>query len=302
MPPTGDSSTLPPGTTSLLLRVNATDISAVRDWLQEWLRIYIFSAQGTVSVPLSMDTDGSRAFLYFYTSIGDVRGVLTLYAKREGPDETRGDQNGIMVRATSASRFVNPAGTFTATLPGERRIIRTLFADMDKAFPGLVQVVFKPPYIRLKLSGGIRSSVAGAVPITVFVGEIRRAQSVESVTAFLQAWGTQVQFRAGGGLGRSFFGDARLPPMSTEAMEEGLRIRIVDLETKPNRTGHPRRNTSELLVKVKGQARGKAYFKNLGPGRRTRSETENRDGMAKILVLASATHPDDIGTRAILQR
>lgn len=279
--------------------------SEIQKWLSEWLREYLFGAQGTMSVPLSMDIVGGRSLLYFYASTGDVRGVLTFSVEENRNNPTSLDK-GLFIRVTSSSRFVNPSGTFSATLPGERRIVRTLFSDMGKYMAGKVQIVYKPPYIRLKQSKTAHSDGSQAPSITIFVGEVRNVESSRSVVDFLHAWGKQSQF--GAGFGPGLFGNARAPPISTEATRDGITIRLLSrFQTKQN--SHADDKQSELVIKVREKAVGNQLFTKTGQLKKKQKDHfkpgqqyQQQPRPGSVLILASATDPDDRGVKAMLNR
>jgi hypothetical protein len=138
------------GTTSLLVRVRATQCASVREFLLDWLRDYLFAAHIALGPPTSVGCVGNDPALLFYASDGAVRGSL---AMRTRPcSEPANDL--VLVRVTSRSRFINPSGVVSASLPGERRIVRKLVLDIQDAFgPANVQLLYKPPHIRLTLRG-----------------------------------------------------------------------------------------------------------------------------------------------------
>jgi hypothetical protein len=145
------------GTTSLLARVRFVQCSTVLTFLRSWLRDYLFAAQSALGPPTSVGSVGWAPALFFYAPDGAVRGLLTLDARSSGDaaDEIA------VIRVSSSSRFRNPSGVVSASLPGERRIVRKLFLDLQEAFgPTNVQVLYKPAFIRL----GSRAHGAGGVP------------------------------------------------------------------------------------------------------------------------------------------
>jgi hypothetical protein len=118
------------GTTSLLVRVRATQCASVREFLLDWLRDYLFAAHIALGPPTSVGCVGNDPALLFYASDGAVRGSL---AMRTRPcSEPANDL--VLVRVTSRSRFINPSGVVSASLPGERRIVRKLVLDIQDAF------------------------------------------------------------------------------------------------------------------------------------------------------------------------
>jgi hypothetical protein len=150
---TGDSD----GTTSLLARVRFVQCSTVLTFLRGWLRDYLFAAQSALGPPTSVGSVGRAPALFFYAPDGAVRGLLTLDARTSGD---AADQIAV-IRVSSSSRFMNPSGVVSASLPGERRIVRKLFLDLQDAFgPTNVQVLYKPAFIRL----GSRAHEAGGGP------------------------------------------------------------------------------------------------------------------------------------------
>lgn len=304
-PSNGDQPvSLPPGTTSLLARLTESNKEKVQKWLLSWLTEYVFSAQATLSVPVSMDVIGGTSLLLFYASSGEVRGVLSLAVERER-NESESRQR-LLVRVTSSSRFVNPSGQFSASLPGERKVIRTLFADLEKDFCGNVQILYKPGYIRLKQKKTAAIGTSGKPLVTVFVGEVRGVAIVPDVISFLHDWATRSQF--GDGFGRGFLGSARTPPLSIETTPEGLRIRsVVNISTKDEQAVEG--SVSEHVIKVRKKSEGRKMLqKSLSPEQSVRTVEHSRgvmsqgQGKHRVMVIASSTNPDDTGTTAIFYR
>lgn len=214
---------------------------------------------------MSTDADEESAFMYFYASDGTVRGLLSLSADRIA--------DGIMVRATSASRFVNAVGAYTTTLPGERRIVRQLFSSLNSDFDE-VTVLFKPRYIRLRK--GSKRSLNSPVSVTMFVAEVR-GQSGKALIAFLQNWASETQFGSGFGL----FGMAQLPPLSTEATRDGIQVRTT-----------PSGGMGEGVIVASVRQQGSEEF----------ADRFGSSGRRKVIVVISATQPEQGGTIAVLER
>lgn len=291
---------LPPGTTSLLICIDSNDAAEMRKWLSTWLREYLFGSQGTMTVPLSMDVVKGQSLLYFYASAGDVRGVLT-FSVEENDYRPKSFGKGLFIRVTSSSRFVNPSGTFSATLPGERRIVRTLFADMGTYMFEKVQVVYKPPYIRLKQSKTYPQGLSRGPSIVVFVGEVRDVERSQDVVDFLHSWGSQSQF--GAGFGRGLFGNARAPPISTQATPDGIKI-ITVCGVDGKHTGQGHGNQSELLLKVKEKpGKNQLFTKTSRRGKKRNDRGEFEENIDKsMLIIASSTDPENRGVKTILDR
>lgn len=211
---------LPPGTTSLLLALETTDVNAVQKWLTEWLRVYMFGATGTMAVPVSLKTDGHSAELLFYSSAGLVRGAIALSAAKERSGR---DWRRTIVRVASSSRFRNASGSYTVSLPGERRIVRTLFADISAKYPS-VAILYKPQYIRLRRP--VRLQQQADVPVVAFVAEVRDPPSLQAVVTFLQNWGVTRQF---GALSESHsLNIGWAPPLTSTVTDSGVSIEVQD--------------------------------------------------------------------------
>jgi hypothetical protein len=118
------------GTTSLLAVIQNSDVVVLHSWIGSWLQVRVFAAD-TLPVPVSVDlsSSGNRAVLLFYGSDGNVRGSLVFNAA-----SYERDRNAARLCITSRSRFVNPAGLTSASLPGERGIIRSLFSSLQSKF------------------------------------------------------------------------------------------------------------------------------------------------------------------------
>lgn len=273
-----DYANLPPGTTSLLVRIPGTDAQDITRFLREWLSDYVFSSTASISTPVSIDYNDATATekaangtrLLFYASQNEVRGVLTLSAEPAKKSQPSDVPNDVIVRVTSSSRFINPAGTYAATLPGERRLIRNLYTRLSSQYA--TEILFKPPFIRLRAP---KRNTDSSAAVTAFVGEIRRVRSTSDVKQFLRRWANEMQFgtRSSGGI----FG-ARMPPLSTEVMEGGVRVRfgvdgIVEATVRRRSTG------------------GKIFAKS--------EREERKEG--KAIVVVSATNGGDAGCRAILK-
>lgn len=287
--PSPKQDALPPGTTSLLIQLRAHDAGNVREWLHAWLRDFVFGAEGAMSVPVSVDTDSnSRALMLFYSSAGDVRGVLSLSAD-SCPE-------GVLIRATSASRFINPVGMYSATLPGERRVVRALFTDAQKRF-GSALILFKPPYLRLSRSSRRGDIAAGGdvrTPITVFVAEVRFVRSIASVVSFLHSWGPNAQF--GAGIDRGIISAAVAPPITTVPTGDGVRIFVQDGDDEGSAGNRRKVIIASAREKTRSLPGRKSYLATDLP-----SDYEQM-GSVTVLVLVSVTAPEDFGSQAVLRR
>jgi hypothetical protein len=128
------------GTTSFLAVIRGVNPATVHTWVGGWLQNRVFSAD-TLPVPVSVDlaSISNSAVLFFYGSDGLVRGSLefnTALHERE--------LNAAVLRITSRSRFINPAGLTSASIPGERRIVRNIFTSLQTSFgPRNCQVMYK---------------------------------------------------------------------------------------------------------------------------------------------------------------
>lgn len=283
-----------PGTTTLLLRLEQTQVQPIRTWLRQWIREFLFNAEGTLSTPVSTDSNGVQSFLYFYASATSIRGVLSFAAE----DEPNSDS--VIIRLTSASRFINPSGSFSATLPGERRIVRKLFSSIRQDYDDRVTVLYKPPYIRLRKDTRYsHGNEAQKQHITVLVGEVRNVSAEASVIDYLRQWATELQFSAGIDIG--LFRRARLPPISAEAVENGVLLKI-EMGGNESRNMSSTKSVPEIIVKTKEKGvRRNIFVKN--PEKSQVNEVSSKQSHKKrILILGSATHPGTDGTKIILKR
>lgn len=236
---------MPPATTSLVVHIGDADARSVGAFIGEWLGEFIFSSRGALPVPVSLDYDARRWLVYFYAADGAARGRLALGV-------TASKAGGVELRVTSASRFVNARGTYCATLPGERRLVRALFSAIGARFDA-VSAVHKPAYIRL------RRDAQRGVPVTVLVGEVRGVR-VATVRRFVAQWAARVQFGAGVTVG--FWNSA--PDIATEIVDDGVRIRVyarsgvqmVAVQVRERTVGQGRVNKVLVLVSAT-HARGK---------------------------------------------
>jgi hypothetical protein len=128
------------GTTSLLAVIQDVSPPKVHSWVGGWLQNRVFSAD-PLPVPVSVDLASvcNSAVLLFYGSDGLVRGSLEF-----NTTSYESELNAAMLRITSRSRFVNPAGLMSASIPGERRIVRNMFAALQTKFgPDNCRVMYK---------------------------------------------------------------------------------------------------------------------------------------------------------------
>lgn len=262
-----DLSQFVPGTTTLLLQVPA-NAARLTGWTQEWLREYIFSSQGTLPIPVSQDNNEEEVRMLFYAADLEVRGILTIRIEPEG-------LNSAKLRVTSSSRFINEAGTYTSTLPGERRIVRDLFSGVRESFKR-AEVLYKPRYIRLRKQ--MLSKSNASVHVTILVCEVRNATRTQMV-AFLHNWAFETQFGAGG----LSLANVNLPPISSFSFTNGIKVRTRESLS------------SEIIVHVR--IRGSQS----GPPDQELNQLRSRSP-PRTIVVVSATYPENAGSKAVVKR
>ncbi|PXF47121.1 hypothetical protein BWQ96_03063 [Gracilariopsis chorda] len=267
---TEDLSAFAPGTTTLLLQVfaNAERLAA---WTQEWLGEYIFSSQGTLPIPVSQVTNEEEVQLLFYSADLEVRGILAISTESEG-------LNSAKLRVTSSSRFINEAGKYTSTLPGERRIIRDLFSGVRESFEG-VNVLYKPRYFRLRKQ--MLSKGNPSVHVTTLVCEVRNATRTQ-VVSFLHNWAFETQFGAEG----LSLANVTLPPISVFTFSNGVKVRTQESLS------------AEIIAHVR--EKGMVISRQAEPLDQD-DLNQLRTYSPRTIVVVSATYPEKAGTRAVMR-
>lgn len=281
----------PPGTTSLLLQVNGCSLNNIQQWTREWMRDFVFSSQGTTSVPLSMNAQGDSSALTFYGSDGEARGSLSfIMTVQEGKSE----EEKILIHVTSTSRFLNLTGTYASYLPGERRIIRSFVSNIHNRFGQErdFAVLYKAPHIRLRQYDFCKSA-ENNLPVTVLVAELREATASSAVSS-LRQWAFDIQY---GTKNIGLFANARLPPISTKAVKMGVRIFLSSPQT-PNFV-YSTKSQLDREYSVTATIREKVVrtFRTSSEGIRT-----ERDELHRLILLVTATRPSTDATQIILKR
>lgn len=212
----------------------------------------------------------------------------------------------VSLRVTSASRFLNRNGTSSASLPGERRIIRRLFADLQGEFgASSVTVHYKPAHIRLGSRVGLgraQQKQRGREFGVVLVARITAAP-LATVLGWIGRWGVDQQFSGGF---RSPTGGSGAPASSTP-LSDGSGVLL--------RGGT--RGTREVVVRAKWRRSGSAAFEAQAEhrpvgqrqlrgvaameGGRQGDGGDGDDGKL-VLVTVLTNAPDDTGVARLLER
>lgn len=257
------------GTTSLLVGVRDVECSRLQTFITRWLRNYV-SGAGPLPVPVSIEGDR----LFFYGSDGGVRGKLQIEVLSVLDEHAK---ENCEMRVSSASRFLNRGGSNSASLPGERGVVRALFrATLAEFGEDLVSLLYKPAHIRLGAhgrsrgrragaNGGQRSSGFGVVMIVRV-----RGSDISRVAGYVERWG-----------GGVFSGDASF------FMSDGIMHEVLQNGDVVVRCG---RGGGEVLLRVKRRASGAAAFGGAERG---------DDG---VIVTALTNAPDESTVRRVLDQ
>lgn len=291
--------TLPPGTTSLLVRVAGSSLNIAQLWLNDWLRDFIFSSQGSLATPVSSCTRGASSILQFFSGEGQLRGELSFSFTLDPTTPCDARVAGVVLRVTSSSRFINVAGTYSSSLPGERRIVRNFFSSLQRRFTTdadtSVRVVYKAPYIRLRGSmdgaGGKTSGGDSSGRVTVFVAELRGSASAQVAVRFLQEWANKLQFGSGSG---GLLSSPQLPPTSVRNVTNGVHVCMA--------TDVKRFSSGSDLDKSKDGYAKTQYTSCITATARGKKEVEERSGGGRVLIVVSATSPNQRATFSVLKR
>lgn len=244
---------LPPGTTSLLLRISDGDAASTEAWARDAFREIVFGAQGSLPVPVSLLWPDDVPHLLFHATDG-VRGALSLKV-----ESTAGPA--VLLRVTSASRFAGPPGrTRPGSLPGERAILRALHAAAAEKFGVALSIAHRPHGLRLR-GAAARGPVAD---VAVAVAELSGATNMKDLVDWLRAWPARRQFGA-------LRWGPRAVPLRAKPSPGGVQITV------------PRDGGEDLV---------------------TAAARERRSGgkIKKVLVVVSATAPDERGNRNVIER
>ncbi|KAI0566167.1 hypothetical protein FGB62_11g112 [Gracilaria domingensis] len=259
-----------PGTTTLLVQISEP-VRDLRSWTQQWLSDYIFSARAALTVPVSLRVnDKEQCEILFYASDSTVRGILLVNVAAEGEKSITSK-----LQITSSSRFVNPSGTYTSTLPGERRIIRYLYSAIAERFES-ARVLYKSKNIRLRKYFDSHESLSAHA--TVLVCEVRNVSRTQLVSS-LHDWAFEIQFSATG----LFFDEAALPPISLSSFRNGVKVHSCQ---GPD---------AEVIAHVRTKGTNVDRTSDTGPRR-----VPVRPNQA--IVVVSATYPNEKSTRVLLKR
>lgn len=292
-----DKSELPPGTTSLVLRLGS-DLVEVKQWLRNWLHDTVFAASDrATSVNQSVAISPEGAMLRFHATDGAIRGLLSFVVTKVRRDTKSGSDSPdhAEMRITSTSRFLSATGGgSTATLPGERRLLRSLVSEADRAFPTL-SVVYKAPYIRLRQLSNKLSSVSqyNLKPVTMFVAELRDGTSLPAMVNLLHKWAYGLQY---GAAEIGLFMKARLPPLSIKSSASGVTILFPVVD---------RNDSDKLIPNIVATARNRRLRKEIPTASDISSDEVGKSNNSlkyKVLVLVTATFPAQVATNIILSR
>lgn len=296
-----DRSELPPGTTSLVVRVGS-DFMEVKGWLRNWLHDTVFAAadRGT-SVGQSVGISPQGAMLRFHAADGAIRGMLTFTVTRARRDEksTGRSLGQTEMRVTSTSRFLGAVGGgYTATLPGERRLLRCLVSEIDRVFLTM-SVVYKAPNIRLRqLSNGPSLSAGYNVkPVTMLVAELRDSTTLVVMVDLLREWAYGLQY----GIGEiRLFDKARLPPLSVKSITNGVAILFpVNDRIESKFIPHLFATARNRRIGNSSATIAEDSFQELAGVTDDSGDTSRR---YKLLVLVTATYPSRGATNIIVSR
>lgn len=117
-------------TTSLLAEIRDVGNADLRHFIALWLNYYLFSGNsgGSFQVPISVGEVHGEPAISFYATDGSLRGSL-VFACRPTSSKLIA-----VLHVMSECRFKNPSGFVSASLPGERRIIRKVFTAVQEKF------------------------------------------------------------------------------------------------------------------------------------------------------------------------
>lgn len=301
VPYCADKFELPPGTTSLVLRLGSDSLQ-VKKWLRDWLHDTVFAATDrATSVDQSVAISSEGAMLRFHATDGAIRGLLSFVVTRVRQDikSNRNSSEHTEIRITSASRFrAATGGGSTSSLPGERRLLRSLVSEADRTFPTMA-VAYKAPYIRLRQLSNNPSVILqnNLNPVTMFVAELRDGTSLLDMVDSLRKWAYVLQY---GIADIGFFKKARLPPLSVKSITNGVTILFPTVD---------RKNESKFVPHIVATARNRRLQNksHIAPGVLI-DESSNHVGenrippKYKVLVLVTATFPAQDATNIILSR
>lgn len=301
VPYCADKIELPPGTTSLVLRLGSDSLQ-VKQWLRNWLHDTVFAATDrATSIDQSVAISSEGAMLRFHATDGAIRGLLSFVVTRVRQDikSSRSSSEHAEMRITSASRFrAATGGGSTSSLPGERRLLRSLVSEADRVFPTM-SVVYKAPYIRLRQLSNNPSAITqnNLNPVTMFVAELRDGTSLPDMIDSLRKWAYVLQY---GIADIGFFQKARLPPLSVKSITNGVTILFPIVDQK---------NEFKFIPHIVATARNRRLQNKpyIPPGVST-DQTGNELGVSrkstkyKVLVLVTATFPAQDATNVVLSR
>lgn len=288
-----------PATTSLRLAVAGVGRARAELFAEAWLRSHVEHDGGLWGTPVSVEGGD----LVYYGGDGGVRGVLRLAVSEAG-----GGASGVELRVESASRFLNRGGQSSASLPGERGVVRSLFRGVMAEFgEEAVELLYKPPHIRLGAAARARArhrpargcGGAGDAGFGVVMVARVRGEATPRVAAWAERWSGRVfsgeaRFFGSGGVACEIVGEGEVAVRCGRHGEEVVMIRV-------RRRAHGAAAFAEGVNSGAGAGVGTGVGDsgegswNWGPG----GEVPGDEG---VVVTAATNAPEGTVMRRVLRR